>query len=42
MKGIGVVFLCFFEVDYGIGLLVGMGIVFIYVVMGGMKGIIYI
>lgn len=41
MKGIGVAFSRFLEVDYGTGLLVGMGIVFIYAVLGGMKGITY-
>ncbi|MCG8535549.1 MAG: cation acetate symporter [Pseudomonadales bacterium] len=41
MKGIGVAFSRFLEVDYGTGLLVGMGIVFFYAVMGGMKGITY-
>ncbi len=41
MKGIGVAFSRFLEVDYNVGLLVGMGIVFIYAVMGGMKGITY-
>ncbi|MGI9248064.1 MAG: sodium:solute symporter family protein [Woeseiaceae bacterium] len=41
MKGIGVAFSRFLEVDYDIGLLIGMGIVFIYAVMGGMKGITY-
>jgi cation/acetate symporter len=41
MKGIGVAFSRFLEVDYGTGLLTGMGIVFIYAVMGGMKGITY-
>jgi cation/acetate symporter len=41
MKGIGVAFSRFLEVDYGSGLLVGMGIVFIYAVLGGMKGITY-
>ncbi|MAR89611.1 MAG: cation acetate symporter [Pseudomonadales bacterium] len=41
MKGIGVAFSRFLEVDYGTGLLVGMGIVFVYAVMGGMKGITY-
>jgi cation/acetate symporter len=41
MKGIGVAFSRFLEVDYGDGLLIGMGIVFIYAVMGGMKGITY-
>ena len=41
MKGIGVAFSRFLEVDYDQGLMVGMGIVFIYAVMGGMKGITY-
>ena len=41
MKGIGVAVSRFLEVDYDQGLMVGMGIVFIYAVMGGMKGITY-
>ena len=41
MKGIGVAFSRFLELDYNTGLLVGMGIVFIYAVLGGMKGITY-
>jgi cation/acetate symporter len=41
MKGIGVAFSRFLEVDYGTGLLIGMGIVFFYSVIGGMKGITY-
>ena len=41
MKGIGVAFSRFLEVDYDQGLMVGMIIVFIYAVMGGMKGITY-
>jgi len=41
MKGIGVAFSRFLEVPYDIGLMIGMGIVFIYAVMGGMKGITY-
>jgi cation/acetate symporter len=41
MKGIGVAFSRFLEVEYEIGLLSGMVIVFIYAVMGGMKGITY-
>ncbi len=41
MKGIGVAFSRFLEVKYEIGLLTGMGIVFFYSVMGGMKGITY-
>ena len=41
MKGIGVAFSRFLEVDYDVGLSIGMGIVFFYAVMGGMKGITY-
>ena len=41
MKGIGVAFSRFLEVDYDNGLFIGMGVVFIYAVMGGMKGITY-
>ncbi len=41
MKGIGVAFSRFLEVDYGVGLSVGMAIVFFYAVLGGMKGITY-
>lgn len=41
MKGVGVAFSRFLEVDYGTGLLVGMCIVFFYAVLGGMKGITY-
>jgi cation/acetate symporter len=41
MKGIGVAFSRFLEVDYDTGLLIGMVIVFFYAVMGGMKGITY-
>ena len=41
MKGVGVAFSRFLEVDYSIGLLVGMCIVLVYAVLGGMKGITY-
>ena len=41
MKGIGVAFSRFLEVDYENGLLIGMVIVFFYAVMGGMKGITF-
>jgi cation/acetate symporter len=41
MKGIGVAFSRFLEVSYEMGLVVGMAIVFVYAVMGGMKGITY-
>jgi cation/acetate symporter len=41
MKGIGVAFSRFLETSYEVGLYSGMGIVFIYAVLGGMKGITY-
>ena len=41
MKGIGVAFGRFLEVDYDVGLFTGMAIVFFYAVLGGMKGITY-
>jgi cation/acetate symporter len=41
MRGVGIVFSRFLEVKIEIGLIVGMGIVFFYAVLGGMKGITY-
>ena len=41
MRGVGVVFSRFLEVDIDLGVLIGMGIVFFYAVLGGMKGITY-
>ncbi len=41
MKGIGVAFSRFLETGYDTGLYIGMGIVFVYAVLGGMKGITY-
>jgi len=41
MKGVGVAFSRFLEIPYDVGLYVGMTIVFIYAVLGGMKGITY-
>jgi len=41
MKGIGVAFSRFLETTYELGLFIGMGIVFVYAVLGGMKGITY-
>jgi cation/acetate symporter len=41
MKGVGVVFSRFLEIPYEYGLFAGMAIVFIYAVLGGMKGITY-
>ncbi len=39
MKGVGVVFSRFLEVDLWIGVVIGMGIVAFFAVLGGMKGI---
>jgi cation/acetate symporter len=41
MKGVGVAFSSFLEVPYTWGVIIGMTIVFIYAVLGGMKGITY-
>lgn len=41
MKGVGVAFSRFLEVDYDMGLYIGMGVVFVYATLGGMKGITY-
>lgn len=41
MRGVGIVFSRFLEVDIDTGVFIGMGIVFFYAVMGGMKGITY-
>ncbi len=41
MRGVGIVFSRFLEVDMTVGLIVGMGVVFVYAVLGGMKGITY-
>ncbi|MGB8223528.1 MAG: sodium:solute symporter family protein [Polyangiales bacterium] len=41
MRGVGVVFSRFLEVDINIGVGIGMAIVFFYAVLGGMKGITY-
>ena len=41
MRGVGIVFSRFLEVDIDTGVVVGMAIVFVYAVMGGMKGITY-
>ena len=41
MRGVGVVFSRFLEVDINTGVIIGMALVFIYAVMGGMKGITY-
>ena len=39
MRGVGVVFSRFIEVDVNTGVIIGMAIVFIYATLGGMKGI---
>ena len=41
MRGVGIVFSRFLEVDINLGVLIGMAVVFIYAVLGGMKGITY-
>jgi probable sodium:solute symporter len=41
MRGVGVVFSRFLEVDINVGVGIGMAIVFFYAVLGGMKGITY-
>ena len=41
MRGVGVVFSRFLEVDIELGVVIGMGMVFFYAVLGGMKGITY-
>ena len=41
MKGIGVAFSRFLELPFEVGLVIGMAIVFVYAVLGGMKGVTY-
>jgi len=41
MRGVGIVFSRFLEVEINTGVYIGMGIVFFYAVLGGMKGITY-
>jgi cation/acetate symporter len=41
MRGVGIVFSRFLNVDITTGLMIGMAIVFFYAVLGGMKGITY-
>ncbi len=41
MRGVGIVFGRFLEVDIDTGVAIGMAIVFFYAVLGGMKGITY-
>jgi cation/acetate symporter len=41
MKGVGVAFARFLEVEFSTGIFIGIAIVFFYAVLGGMKGITY-
>jgi len=41
MKGVGVAFSGFLGVDFNVGIMIGMVIVFFYAVLGGMKGVTY-
>lgn len=41
IRGIGIIFSRFLEVDVNIGVIIGMCILFVYTVFGGMKGITY-
>lgn len=41
MRGVGIVFSRFLEVDIELGVVLGMAVVFVYAVLGGMKGITY-
>ena len=41
MRGVGIVFSRFLNVDITTGLMIGMAVVFVYAVLGGMKGITY-
>ena len=41
MRGVGIVFSRFLEVEINTGVIIGMGVVFFYAVLGGMKGITY-
>jgi cation/acetate symporter len=41
MRGVGIVFSRFLEVDINTGVFLGMAVVFFYAVLGGMKGITY-
>ncbi len=41
MRGVGIVFSQFLDVDITLGVIIGMAVVFMYAVLGGMKGITY-
>jgi cation/acetate symporter len=41
MRGVGVVFSRFLEVDVNVGVMIGMALVLLYATLGGMKGVTY-
>lgn len=41
MRGVGIVFSRFLDVPVNLGVIIGMAIVFVYAVLGGMKGVTY-
>ncbi len=41
MRGVGIVFSRFLQVDVNTGVIVGIAIVFVYAVLGGIHGITY-
>ncbi len=41
MRGVGIVFSRFLEVDVSTGVIIGMALVFVYATLGGMRGITY-
>ncbi len=41
MRGVGIVFSQFLDVEITVGVIIGMAVVFMYAVLGGMKGITY-
>jgi len=41
MRGVGIVFSRFLQVDVNTGVYIGMAVVFVYAVLGGMKGVTY-
>jgi cation/acetate symporter len=41
MRGVGIVFSRFLDVPINLGVIIGMAIVFVYAVLGGMKGVTY-
>ena len=41
MRGVGIVFSRFLEVEVNTGVIIGMAVVFMYAVLGGMKGVTY-